>query len=56
MKKSLLSLGLSLALVSPGLMAATPTPGKPQLGSFGIELSNRDLKATPGDDFGSGNE
>ena len=51
MKKSLLSLGLSLALVTPGLMAATPAPGKPQLGSFGIELGNRDTSVKPGDNF-----
>ena len=51
MKKNLLSLGLSLALFSPGLMAATPAAGTPQLGSFGIELGNRDTSVKPGDDF-----
>ena len=51
MKKSLLSLGLSFALSSPGLTAATPAPGKPQLGSFGIDLANRDTSVKPGDNF-----
>ncbi len=51
MKKSLLGLGLSLALATPSLMAATPVPGKPELGSFGIELGNRDTSVKPGDDF-----
>jgi putative endopeptidase len=51
MKKSLLSLGLSLALVSPVLMAATPAAGKPQLGSFGVDLANRDTSMKAGDDF-----
>ncbi|GIX36910.1 MAG: hypothetical protein KatS3mg127_0149 [Silanimonas sp.] len=48
MKKHLLSLSLALALASPFALAAD---GKPQLGSFGIELSNRDTRVRPGDDF-----
>ena len=51
MKKSLLGLGLSLALVTPFLIAATPAPADPQLGSFGIELGNRDTSVQPGDNF-----
>lgn len=48
MKKHLLSLSLALALVTPFALAAD---GKPQLGSFGIELGNRDTRVRPGDDF-----
>src|SRR4249919_1991692 len=47
MNKSVLS--LSLAIASIGVAQAAET--KPALGSFGVELQNRDLKARPGDDF-----
>ena len=49
MRKTLLSLSLSLAVL--GAAVAAETPAKPELGSFGIDLKNRDLKAKPGDDF-----
>jgi predicted metalloendopeptidase len=49
MKKSLLSLSLCLAIA--GIGTAQASDAKPALGSFGIELNNRDLKAKPGDDF-----
>jgi predicted metalloendopeptidase len=49
MKKSLLSLSLCLAVA--GLGASQAVLAKPALGSFGIELDNRDLKVKPGDDF-----
>jgi predicted metalloendopeptidase len=49
MNKSLLSLSLCLALA--GIGAAQASDAKPALGSWGVELSNRDLKAKPGDDF-----
>lgn len=48
MKKTLLSLSLALALVVPAAHAAD---GRPDLGSFGIELGNRDTSVRPGDDF-----
>jgi putative endopeptidase len=54
MRKTLLSLSLSLALLG---VAATSSAdhhaasAKPELGSFGIDLGNRDLKVKPGDDF-----
>ncbi|MFN7213213.1 MAG: M13 family peptidase, partial [Lysobacteraceae bacterium] len=48
MKKALLSLSLALALASPLALAAD---GQPALGSFGIELANRDTTVKPGDDF-----
>lgn len=51
MKKSLLCLSLSLALTSTLALAQDSSPGKPILGSFGIELDNRDTSAKPGDDF-----
>lgn len=47
MNKTLLSLGLALAIATPAALA----DGKPELGSFGIELSNRDTTVKPGDDF-----
>ncbi len=31
--------------------AVTPAPDKPRLGSWGVDLSTRDLSAKPGDDF-----
>src|SRR5688572_29593553 len=49
MKKSLLSLSLALALTASA--AAAANPGKPALGSFGVDLSARDTKVEPGDDF-----
>ncbi|MES2670031.1 MAG: M13 family metallopeptidase [Pseudomonadota bacterium] len=53
MNKTLLALGLALVLAAPAAFAsdtATAT-AKPQLGSFGIDLGNRDLSVKPGDDF-----
>ena len=44
----------SLALPVPGLSAgegAAPESAIPELGSFGIDLSHRDLDERPGDDF-----
>jgi predicted metalloendopeptidase len=49
MNKSLLISCLLLALQAP-LQLSANTP-KPALGSFGIELSNRDVSVKPGDDF-----
>ena len=50
-----LRLALSLTLAMTAAMAADPAPaataGHPQLGSFGIDLSARDLSVKPGDDF-----
>ena len=46
LRGSALALGLAVAL----LAQAAPA-GKPELGSFGIELGNRDLAVKPGDDF-----
>ncbi|MBL8261940.1 MAG: M13 family metallopeptidase [Xanthomonadaceae bacterium] len=43
-----LALGVALALSTPAILAAD---AKPQLGSFGVELDNRDLSVKPGDDF-----
>ncbi|HAI59338.1 MAG TPA: peptidase M13 [Xanthomonadaceae bacterium] len=60
MKKSALTLSLALALASPFALAAaadSPAPpsastdGRPQLGSFGIALDNRDMTVQAGDDF-----
>ena len=49
MNKTLLSLGIALTcFASVGVAGDSRTP---QLGTFGIELSNRDLAARPGDDF-----
>jgi len=48
MKKALLSLSLALALAVP---LASAADGRPELGSFGIELGNRDTSVRPGDDF-----
>lgn len=47
MKKTLLSLSLALAFAAPSAFAAEA----PTLGSFGIDLSNRDNTVQPGDDF-----
>lgn len=49
MNKTLLCLGLALVLVAPAAFAKDTV--KPQLGSFGIALDNRDLSVKPGDDF-----
>jgi putative endopeptidase len=49
MKKSLLSLSLCLAIA--GIGSAQASDAKPALGSFGIDLSSRDAKVRPGDDF-----
>jgi len=49
MNKSLLSFGLTLALATPVLLAGDAA--KPQLGSFGVDLQNRDTSVKPGDDF-----
>jgi predicted metalloendopeptidase len=49
MNKTLLSLGLALALAAPAILAGDAA--KPELGSFGIELQNRDTSVKPGDDF-----
>ena len=49
MRKTLLSLSLSLALL--GTAVAADAPAKPELGTFGVDLSNRDLATKPGDDF-----
>lgn len=43
-----LALGLALSFTAPAALAAE---SKPQLGSFGIELANRDTSVKPGDDF-----
>ena len=48
MKKRLLSLSLALALAAPFALAAE---GRPELGSFGIELANKDTSVRPGNDF-----
>ena len=52
MKRSLLGLGIAgvLAVATSSATAATPA-GKPQLGSFGVDLSARDTSVKPGDDF-----
>ncbi len=53
MNKTLLALGLAVILVAPAALArdAATTASRPQLGSFGIDLGNRDLSVKPGDDF-----
>ena len=63
MKKTALTLGLALALAHPLALAAAQSTaatdgaansaaeGRPQLGSFGIALGNRDMTVQPGDDF-----
>ena len=52
MKRSLLGLGIAgaLAVAVSSATAATPN-GKAQLGSFGVDLTARDLAVKPGDDF-----
>ena len=52
MNRTSLSLALTLALLAPATLLCTAhASDKPELGSFGVELNNRDLKAKPGDDF-----
>ena len=46
-----LSLGIALALTTVAAIAAQPGAGKPQIGSFGVDLSVRDTAVKPGDDF-----
>ena len=52
MKHSLLGFGIAAALsiTSTAALAAGPA-SKPQLGSFGVDLSSRDTAVKPGDDF-----
>lgn len=51
MKPTLLSFSLALALsTSLGFAADASAPG-PKIGSFGVDLSVRDLSVKPGDDF-----
>ncbi len=52
MKRSLLGLGIAgaLTVAVSSATAAAPT-GKAQLGSFGVDLTARDLTVKPGDDF-----
>lgn len=49
MNKTLLALGLALAIAAPATFAGDAA--KAQLGGFGIALENRDLSVKPGDDF-----
>ncbi len=51
MNKTLLALGLALAFAAPAGFAADGADAAPQLGSFGVDLGNRDLSVKPGDDF-----
>src|SRR5690606_31850539 len=52
MKLSPTSLGLACALAIATLSASAAEPAaKPQLGSFGVDLSSRDVSVKPGDDF-----
>ncbi|KRB07150.1 M13 family metallopeptidase [Lysobacter sp. Root690] len=54
MKPSRLSLSLALAAtlaVSSAHAAGSGAKGKPQLGSFGVDLSAQDKSVKPGDDF-----
>ena len=44
-----LALGLALAIAAPAAFAGKAAA--PQLGTFGIDLGNRDLSVKPGDDF-----
>lgn len=50
MKRSLLGFGIASVLAVSSSMAATPST-KPQLGSFGVDLTARDTAVKPGDDF-----
>src|SRR4249919_36123 len=49
MNKSLLTLSLCLAVAGVG--TAQASDAKPALGTWGVELQNRDTKAKPGNDF-----
>ena len=49
MNKSLLSLSLCLAIA--GIGSAQAATAKPELGTWGVDLSSRDTKVQPGDDF-----
>ena len=52
MKRSLLGLGIAGALtVAVSTATAAAPTGKAQLGSFGVDLTARDLTVKPGDDF-----
>ncbi|QNU14033.1 M13 family metallopeptidase [Thermomonas sp. XSG] len=52
MKRSLLGLGIAGALtVAVSTATAAAPSGKAQLGSFGVDLTARDLTVKPGDDF-----
>ncbi len=53
MNKTLLALGLALVFAAPAAFAGDTAShaARPQLGSFGIDLGNRDLSVKPGDDF-----
>ena len=48
MKTTLIAMGLAIAIAAP---IATAADDKPELGTFGIDLTNRDLATKPGDDF-----
>jgi putative endopeptidase len=49
MKPTLLALWLTVAIAAPTAFASDAA--KPKLGTFGINLDNRDLSVKPGDDF-----
>ena len=52
MKRSLLSFGIAAALSITSMAALAAGPAsKPQLGSFGVDLTSRDTSVKPGDDF-----
>ena len=51
MNKSALSLSLALALLPLSGHADPAAAARPQLGSFGVDLGNRDAAVKPGDDF-----
>lgn len=51
MRLRLLPLGLALALSASPLLADSSATEGPRLGSFGIDLNNRDTQVKPGDDF-----
>lgn len=52
MKRSLLSFGIAAALSITSMAALAAGPAsRPQLGSFGVDLSARDMSIKPGDDF-----
>ena len=52
MKRLLLSFGIAAALSITSMAALAAGPAsKPQLGSFGVDLTSRDTSVKPGDDF-----